>query len=423
MLAKIFFAFSFSFIVGFFSAAKWYFLFLLVFLFLFLRKPVFLILVPFLFALGYFYGSDILLSQPRGPFLIVDYPQNYGTFQKVTLKDQEGKLYFALLSAKNKVRVGELIEFSGKFSLQGKTFLFPKIKVIGQKNTLLAKTAPWREKLEQRLKRALPFPEENLLRGLIFGSELEEPNFRQEFQRSGLSHLTAVSGYNLTLITSLISQFLTYFTFLTPNIIFGLTILITFLFLLLMGLKATVIRAVILGILLLLWRKIGKPPLRINLLLLVLLLFLFWQPEVALFEIAFHLSFLSLIGIFYLTDLLPEKLPKFLRETISAQIMALPYLLSLTAFFNPFSVLANALVLPIIPFMMILALISVILPILSLLLYPFLWYLILISKIFSQTAIFFPMPSWLIFSFYLLLGFAFLIKKKDVEMDFAFLAR
>lgn len=422
MLAKKFFLFVFGFLVGFLSAAKIYFLFFFLYLIIFEKRIFWLLFASIFVLLGYLYGQQILAQTPKEPFLVSDYPQDFGTFQRVTLKDRVGNLFFAFLSKNNAAQVGDLLTFKGEFKQAKRTYFFPKVKVIGTKNILLRRIASLREKLEDRVKKYLPFPEENLLRGLIFGSELQEPNFRKEFQRSGLSHLTAVSGYNLTLITSLTAQFLTYFTFLTPNLVFLITILVMFFFLLLMGLKATVVRAVILGFIVLLLQKIGRPPLKINLLLLVFLIFLFWQPELVLFDIAFHLSFLSLFAIFYVANLLPMNWPQFLRETISAQLVVFPYLLSFSGFFNPLAILANALVLPIIPFLMIIGLISVILPFVSLLTYPFLWYLIFVSKIFSQASIFLPLPQWFIFFIYFLCGFLFLIKRRDEELDLAFLS-
>lgn len=422
MQAKTFFLIAFSFVIGTLSAIKFYFAFFFLYL-LFFEKRIFWLLISCLFLLfGYFYSQQILHQIPKSPFLVFDYPQDFGSFQRVTLKDSNGNLFFAFVSNNKSVKVGDLIILDGKFDHQRRTYFFPQITVVGAKNTFLRKISSFRDKLEDRLKKFLPFPEENLLRGLIFGSELQEPTLRKNFQKSGLSHLTAVSGYNLTLLTSLTSQFLAYLTFLTPNLVFINTVIVMFIFLFLMGLKATVVRAVILGFLILVSKKIGKPPLKINLLLLTFLIFLFWQPEIVLFDVGFHLSFLSLFGIFYLGNLFLERMPKFIQETISAQIAVFPYLLSFSGFLNPMTVLANILVLPIIPFVMIIGLISILVPLFSLLTFPFLWYLIFIGKIFSQTSIFLFLPSWLIFSFYFLFGFLFLRERKNEEPDFAFLS-
>jgi ComEC/Rec2-related protein len=421
--AKLFFILSFSVLIGFLSSYKIYFGFLFLYLLIFERRIFYLSLCFVALALGYFYGYSIISQKPEPPFYIFDYPQNFGNFQKISVKDKRGNIYYVFLSMEKEVKPGQVIILNGKYDAQRRTFFFPELEVLSQRKTILSFLNKFKERSEGNIKRYLPFPEENILRGIVLGSEIEDPDFRKKFQKSGLSHLTAVSGYNLTLITSLISQALTYFSFLTPTLIFILSILISIIFLFLMGFKATVLRAVILGILVLLVKKIGKIPLRMNLLLLVFIILLFIQPETVLFDVAFHLSFLSLFAIFYLVDLLPEKLPRFLKETISAQFLVLPYLLSFSGFINPFSIFANALILPLVPFLMILGLLSLVLPQISFLSLPLLLFFRKIVEIFGNLGFYFYLPSFLIFLFYFVCGLIFLIKRKDVEIDLAFLSR
>ena len=52
-------------------------------------------------------------------------------------------------------------------------------------------------------------PEDSLLRGLVIGDDLEQPpEMIERFRRSGLSHLTAVSGQNVTLVLAASSPLL-----------------------------------------------------------------------------------------------------------------------------------------------------------------------------------------------------------------------
>jgi hypothetical protein len=74
--------------------------------------------------------------------------------------------------------------------------------------------------LEDKIKSSLPFPEENLFRGIFLGSEFDDKEIKDYFLNSGLIHLTAVSGQNLTIMFSIFYEALKYLSFLTPNLIF-----------------------------------------------------------------------------------------------------------------------------------------------------------------------------------------------------------
>ena len=62
-----------------------------------------------------------------------------------------------------------------------------------------------RGRAERGLERSLPPPEAALLRGMVLGQdELIEAAVREDFRRSGLAHLLAVSGQNVMLLGALV---------------------------------------------------------------------------------------------------------------------------------------------------------------------------------------------------------------------------
>ena len=423
MLAKLFFFISFSFIIGFLARVNYLFLIFLTYLIIF-KKPIWWYLIAACFTLiGFLYSGIIIFKNSQSNiFYVFDYPQKFENFQKIVLKDNQGNIYFALIDLKYDLKPGTIIEIKDS-ELDKRTFIFPQIKIIGQRQTLLFYFYHLREFLESRIKKYLPFPEENILRGLIFGSEIADNQLRQNFQRSGLSHLTAVSGYNLTLITSIIQKAFSQIPFLTQNIVFILSLITIFIFVLIMGFKASVLRAAVIGIILILLKKLGYYPLKLNLLILTFLLFIFWHPELVIFDIGIHLSFLAFFGILYLKDIWPNKLPDFIKETLSAQLVTAPYVIFISSQFNIFSILANILVLPVIPIVMVIGLVAVLLPLISMIAWPFLVYIEIISKIFNLFNYNLIVPNWFLLVVYFLLGFYFLIKRKNDELDINFLSR
>lgn len=287
----------------------------------------------------------------------------------------------------------------------------------------------YRNFLEEKIKNYLPFPQENVFRGILFGSKLEEQEIKENFIKSGLIHLTAVSGQNLTIMLLIFNYFFRALPFLTPNLVFAFSLLLIPIFIFLMGFEGNVLRAGFMGFLLILIRnKFGRLPLRRNVLLLTALIFTFINPLLLIKDIGTQLSFLAMVGILYLSPLLEEKLKflkfnflkKTLSDTFSAQIFTLPLILYYFGNFNLFSIFSNLLVLPFIPYFMALASVFLFLPIKFLLWpsLPFLNYLLFVAKFFSSFTFYFKLPLLLVLSLYFFLFLEIYYSLKDEALDF-----
>ncbi len=282
--------------------------------------------------------------------------------------------------------------------------------------------------LEERIKQSLPFPQENLFRGIFLGSRFEDKEIRENFINSGLTHLTAVSGQNLTIMFSIFYEALKYVSILTPDLIFYLSSFLIIFFILLMGFEGNVLRAGIMGFLLILVKnKFGRFPLKRNILLFILILFSLVSPRFIFQDIGTQLSFLAITGIFYLAPLIENKLkfmPKIFQktfsETLAAQIFTYPLILYYFGNFNLFSLFSNFFVLPIVPYVMALASLFLFLPIkyLSWLSLPFLNYVLFIAKIFSSFVIYFKIPLTLVLVSYFLIFVEIYYQTKDETIDF-----
>jgi competence protein ComEC len=315
------------------------------------------------------------------------------------------------------------------FLFAGSFYYFLRQEIVLPKIEIPEIFRNYRNFLELKIENSLPFSEENLLRGIFFGSKFEDKNLKEIFINSGLIHLTAVSGQNLTLMFSIFYEALKNFSFLTPNFLFYLSSFLIIFFIFIMGFEGNVLRAALMAFLLILVKnKFGRLPLKRNILIFTLLIFVLINPFSIIKDIGTQLSFLAITGIFYLAPLIEKRLNflkiEFLRKTISetfaAQILTLPAILYYFGNFNLFSFIANILVLPLVPYLMSLAGIFLILPFKYLiwLSFPFLKYIIFVAITFSHFVFYLKIPLIFTFVFYIFIFLEIYSRLKNEIIDF-----
>ncbi|MFH1161841.1 MAG: ComEC/Rec2 family competence protein [Candidatus Jorgensenbacteria bacterium] len=207
--------------------------------------------------------------------------------------------------------------------------------------------------------RALPVEEAAFLGGLTVGERSEfSREFRDAMQRSGTTHLVALSGYNISIVAWVAMGF--FITFLRRRWAFAATVLVILGFVLMTGGEASVVRAAIMGVLLLIAREVGRVYSIRNAVLFAALAMVLVNPKVLAFDVGFQLSFLAFLGIAYLRPAIvsllrfPEE-PGFLSwrdnltATASAQLAVVPLLISSFGGFSVFSLVANVIVLELVP--------------------------------------------------------------------------
>ncbi len=214
------------------------------------------------------------------------------------------------------------------------------------------------------LGRFIPEPEISLLGGLLVGAKAGlGVEWSETFRQAGLSHIIVLSGYNMTIVAETIARGL---GFLSLGLRGGLSILGIILFALMANSGAATVRAALMAILAIIARLTGRVYEVSFGLLLVAVTMVAYQPRV-LFDLGFQLSFVATLGLLYLSPIIEKYftwLPAWLGlrlivpATLAAQLAVTPLLLSATQQFSPFALLANALVLPIIPLVMLLGFIT-----------------------------------------------------------------
>ena len=236
----------------------------------------------------------------------------------------------------------ELVRAEPSWSFYGKLFSFKEV-------------------FEDRINRLFPEPHASFMAGLLTGTRKGIPDvLTQAFNTVGLTHIIAISGYNISIIIVIIGNALFW---LPLKQRFVPAIIAIVLFTIFVGASAAVVRAAIMGILGLIAVRMERLPHARLSVLWTMFFMVAWNPKYLWYDSGFQLSFAAVIGLMEISPLIERyfhRIPKAfgIREsllmTMSAQITTLP----LSAlFFERFSViapLANILAAPVIPLAMLL---------------------------------------------------------------------
>jgi len=237
---------------------------------------------------------------------------------------------------------------------------YPKLKILKRNQGNLIKTIAifLKGKLKESLEKLIPLPQVGFFEALIFGDENNIPQFwKERLNLTGTRHLAAVSGMNITIISSLLLNFLLALGFWRKHSIRLSAILISF-YILMIGAPASAVRAGIMGISFLISQNFGRLVIPERLLVFALTFMLLFNPLLLKFDVGFQLSFLAMTGLIYLQQIFSKKLSKIpeffgirtnLASTLAAQIFTLPILLYNFGQFSLISPITNILILPAIP--------------------------------------------------------------------------
>jgi len=186
-------------------------------------------------------------------------------------------------------------------------------------------------KFMDRINRLFPEPHASFEAGLLVGARKGIPEtLMEKFNITGLTHIIAISGYNITIIIVFVMWILRGFP---RKLGFIFAVVSIILFTLFVGASPAVVRASIMGILGLIALNYGRDG-NIHLTILWTAFFMvMWNPKILIYDVGFQLSFMAVLGLIYVAphfEKYSKKLPQAfgIREaivmTLSAQVMALP---------------------------------------------------------------------------------------------------
>jgi len=205
----------------------------------------------------------------------------------------------------------------------------------------------------------LPEPYSGFVEGLILGKKnAMDKNILENFNATGLTHIVAVSGYNISILIAFCSK---SFGFLGRKWNFFVMIFFILLFVCLTGFSASCIRAAMMGIVSYYAMFSGRQYMPFIGLIFSAFLMNLFLPTLIFEDIGFQLSFGATFGIVYFYPIM-ENFLKFIPDfcgfrsaflmTISAQILTMPVILINFGNFSAISPIANIFVLPLIPMAM-----------------------------------------------------------------------
>ncbi len=314
---------------------------------------------------------------------VVEKPSSSYGVASVVVETDDGAKLLLRLPRYPEVKYGEIVSFRGKIEepasdSRGNYLLkegivgtadFPEVESVDWgKKDYKAYLFDLRDNIVSTFQRSLPPKEGAFLSGLLLGetSGFSE-DFKNDMKASGTTHLVALSGYNISLVV-MGAMFL--FSFLLPRFwSFVLTSISIFLFVAMTGAEPSVVRAAIMGFLVLLAKGSGRLFDSRNVVVLTALVMLLLNPRLLFFDVGFELSFLAFLGIVYLEPALISGLAFFERKgfarwrenlatTFSAQVMVLPILLGNFGSFSPVSLISNVLLLGLVPGTMMLGFVT-----------------------------------------------------------------
>lgn len=230
---------------------------------------------------------------------------------------------------------------------------YAKVTVVSTQQDLFVQA---KSEFSKGVRRALPEPAASFVLGILIGARSTLPKDLQDTMALiGLSHLVAVSGYNLTIITLAIQRILGK-RWQWAGLVITLWLIVAFV--ILTGASASIVRAGIMSTLFLLATYYGRRLDVLTCLVLGIIVTLGWNPGY-ITDLGWQLSFSALGGIVLLTPAVQTFVPKrfgvigeIAAVSIAAQLATMPLIAFAFGSLSVVAPLANVLVLPLVPLLM-----------------------------------------------------------------------
>lgn len=260
---------------------------------------------------------------------------------------------------------GDVLRVSGKlYKTRGASqagISYATIEVLGRHMNLLD---TMRLRFAAGVRNALPEPQASFGIGLLIGQKTALPkHVSDDLSRVGLTHIVAVSGYNLTIIIDIARRRLgrrsKYQATVWSLFLMGSFLLVT-------GFGASIVRAAIVSSISLWAWYYGRTIRPVLLILLAAALTAGWYPLYLWSDIGWYLSFFAFFGVLVLSPLLVQYAVRrnwlranamnlLIMESFCAQLMTLPIIMYIFHRLSAVGLLSNIVVVPLVPLGMLLS--------------------------------------------------------------------
>ncbi len=255
---------------------------------------------------------------------------------------------------------GREVDYVGYLAKEGIAYqmFYPEIERVarGAGNPVRGALFAFKQTFLAQLSRILPEPEASLAGGIVVGAKRSlGEKLLQDFRDTGIIHIVVLSGYNVTIVAESLMHFFSFLPYAASLATGALSIIA---FAVMTGAGATVVRASIMALLVVVARATGRMYAIKRALFVAGFLMLVHNPYVLVFDTSFQLSFIATLGLIYFAPAVERWLgiaPKTfgLREiaaaTVATQIFVLPMLLYKMGAVSLVSLPVNLLVLVSVP--------------------------------------------------------------------------
>lgn len=320
---------------------------------------------------------------------------------------------------------------------------FPKIEVVthDKGNPIREKLFALKGVLMKNISDTIREPEAALAGGVLLGTqESLGSELLQKFREVGVAHIVVLSGYNIAVVAGVISRLVVFMPFTLRLVASALGIIF---FALMVGGSATVVRATVMALIVILARALGREGDALRVLILAGGLMVAVNPMILLHDVSFQLSFMATLALVTLVPILEKyfvqisnvMLREILVTTVATQFFVLPLILYYMGSISLIGIIANIFILPVVPLaMFVVALVAALgwVPLLggalALVAYVVLAYIILAVELFSRipfaslSGISFSLPALIItctlLGFYVIKNSPRVEVKKNSEYEF-----
>ncbi len=256
---------------------------------------------------------------------------------------------------------------------------FPTTRLVqrGQANPILAALYAFRQHALDLVYFVYPDPEASLIGGILLGVQSGIPqNVQEAFRVTGTSHIIVISGFNITIVAWFFYELFRRLLGKRKGAVVAAIAIIFYT--LLVGANPAVLRAAFLGILTLLGRQLGRRQSGMNSLAFAAAFLAIFDPHI-LWDVSFQLSFAATLGIMIYAEPLAQWFIKKARRfipaekaeclagpvgeyfllTLAAQLTTLPLMMYYFKRISLTALIANPLILPAQPALMVLGGLSI----------------------------------------------------------------
>lgn len=273
----------------------------------------------------------------------LEFPENFTDFDYVTYLKKDG-IRMTIFYPKEI----EVSDINLRWSERIRVSIYQNIFVI-------------KNKFQNAVNSSIPEPNAAFINGILLGTRQNIPDdLKDAFSKTGTTHILAISGYNIMIISEAILLGLIWFF--RRRVAFWISVGVIILFVILTGASASVVRAAVMGLLLSFAHGYGRLYDQKNSIILAGAVMVWFNPMVLVFDIGFQLSFAAILGLIYLYPWLDYKFYKMpnlggLKElvlmTTSAQLAVAPLLIYYFGNFSLISLPTNVLILSFLPYAML----------------------------------------------------------------------